>query len=64
MAAAYPPGGTFFDTIKKSFNQVPIDASKGDAIATAPFLEASESLTTLFGMSNYPADLMPHCSYM
>ena len=48
--AAYPPGGTFFDTIKKSFSDVPVDASKGNAIATTAFLEAAESLTTLFGM--------------
>ena len=45
----YPPGGTFFDTLKKNFNDVPIDASKGNAIATSDFLEAAESLTTLFG---------------
>lgn len=50
MAAAYPPGGTFFDTIKKSFVDVPIDASKDNAIPTNEFLEAAESLTTLFGM--------------
>ena len=50
MAAAYPPGGTFFDTLKKNFDQVPIDSSKDNAIATTPFLEAAESLTTLFGM--------------
>lgn len=49
----YPPGGTFFDTLKKNFNDVPIDESKGNAIATGPFLEASESLTTLFGMCFY-----------
>lgn len=46
--AAYPPGGTFFDIIKKSFKDVPIDASKDDAISTTEFLEAAESLTTLF----------------
>ena len=45
----FPPGGTFFDTLKKNFNDVPIDESKGNAIATGPFLEAAESLTTLFG---------------
>ncbi|KAF2222777.1 glycolipid transfer protein domain-containing protein [Elsinoe ampelina] len=48
MAAAYPPGGTFFDTLKKKFNQVPIDESNGNAISTDEFLEAAESLTTLF----------------
>ncbi|PNS21027.1 hypothetical protein CAC42_3364 [Sphaceloma murrayae] len=48
MAATYPPGGTFFDTLKKKFNQVPIDESKGNAIGTTEFLLAAESLTTLF----------------
>lgn len=47
--AAFPPGGTFFDTLKKSFVQVPVDESKDNAIATTDFLEAAESLTTLFG---------------
>ncbi|KAI8941557.1 hypothetical protein NX059_002772 [Plenodomus lindquistii] len=46
--AAYPPGGTFFDTLKKSFEDVPIDAEKDSAISTTEFLEAAESLTTLF----------------
>jgi len=49
--AAYPPGGTFFDIIKKSFEDVPIDASEDSAISTTEFLEAAESLTTLFGVS-------------
>jgi hypothetical protein len=48
-AAAYPPGGTFFDTVKKSFVDVPVDASKDNAISTTEFLEAAESLSTLFG---------------
>ncbi|KAH8725371.1 glycolipid transfer protein domain-containing protein [Phaeosphaeriaceae sp. PMI808] len=48
MAAAYPPGGTFFDSINKSFVDVPVDASKDNAISTTEFLEAAESLTTLF----------------
>jgi hypothetical protein len=52
MAAAYPPGGTFFDTVKKSFVDVPVDASKDNAISTTEFLEAAESLTTLFGRLN------------
>ncbi|KAJ5220188.1 HET-C protein [Penicillium chermesinum] len=42
------PGTTFFDTIPKSFADVPIDAANGDAIATAEFLEAASSLVTLF----------------
>ncbi|KAF1345071.1 HET-C protein [Delphinella strobiligena] len=40
---------TFFDNPNlKTFSEVEIDASKGDAINTTQFLEASESLTTLF----------------
>ncbi|OCL02201.1 glycolipid transfer protein [Glonium stellatum] len=44
--AAYPPNGTFFDTLKKSF----VDAKPGadGSIPTNDFLEASESLVTLF----------------
>jgi len=45
---AYPPGGTFLDTLQKSFTDVPVDASKGNAISTTEFLQAAESLTTLF----------------
>ncbi|KAH7084568.1 glycolipid transfer protein domain-containing protein [Paraphoma chrysanthemicola] len=48
MAAAFPPGGTFFETLKKSFVDVPVDESKDNAISTTEFLEAAESLTTLF----------------
>jgi hypothetical protein len=48
MAAAYPPGKTFFDTVKKSFVDVPLDESRDSAIPTTEFLEAAESLTTLF----------------
>ena len=40
---------TFFGALKKSFADVPIDSSNGDAIPTTDFLEASESLCTLFG---------------
>ena len=39
----------FFDTIKKSFADVPVDKANNDAINTTQFLEASESLITLFG---------------
>lgn len=45
---AYPPGGTFLDTLKKSFTDVKMDSNK--AIPTTDFLDAAESLTTLFGM--------------
>lgn len=49
-AAVIPPGGTWFDTMKKSFADVPIDTANDNGIATTEFLEAAESLTTLFGM--------------
>jgi hypothetical protein len=43
-----PPGQTWFDTHKRSFQDVSIDPSdKG--IATSEFLDAAESTTTLFG---------------
>ncbi|KAL1857174.1 hypothetical protein Plec18167_004649 [Paecilomyces lecythidis] len=45
-----PPGGTWFDTLRKSFVDVPIDTANNDGIATTEFLEAAESLTTLFDL--------------
>ncbi|KAI9371037.1 glycolipid transfer protein domain-containing protein [Aspergillus egyptiacus] len=50
MSAEIPAGGTWFDTIKKSFADVPIDAANDQGIATSEFLEAAESLTTLFDL--------------
>ena len=47
MAAAFPPGGTYFDG-RKSFADVNVDASKDNAINTTQFLEAADSLTSLF----------------
>jgi hypothetical protein len=47
MSAPIPADGTWFDTLKRSFADVPIDEN---GIATGEFLEAAESLTTLFGM--------------
>lgn len=44
-----PEGGTWFDTLQKSFADVPIDAANDNAISTTEFLQAAESLTTLFG---------------
>jgi len=44
----YPPGGTFFDTAKKNFVDVPVDKEADNAISTSDFLDAAESLTTLF----------------
>jgi hypothetical protein len=49
---AIPPGGTFLDTLKKSFSDVPINKEEDNAIATTEFLEAAESLTTLFGTTS------------
>jgi len=45
---AYPPNGTFFSTVK-SFADVPVDKEHDNKIGTTAFLEAAESLTTLFG---------------
>jgi hypothetical protein len=47
MSNAFPPGGTYFDD-RKSFADVNYDTEKDNAINTTQFLEASESLTTLF----------------
>ncbi|ERF77215.1 hypothetical protein EPUS_05784 [Endocarpon pusillum Z07020] len=44
-----PPGGTWFDTHRKSFIDVPID-SGDQGIATTEFLEAAEATTTLFDL--------------
>ncbi|KAI1491289.1 het-c [Biscogniauxia mediterranea] len=43
-----PPGGTLLDTFKCSFVDVPIVADKDNAISTTEFLDAAESLTTMF----------------
>ena len=43
-----PPGGTYLDTLKRSFTDVPVHADKENAIPTSEFLEASESLVTIF----------------
>jgi hypothetical protein len=51
---AYPPGGTFLDSLKKSFTDVPVDKEKDNAVSTTEFLEAAESLTTLFGIKLFP----------
>ncbi|PHH68143.1 hypothetical protein CDD82_804 [Ophiocordyceps australis] len=47
-APVIPPGGTIVQTFKQSFVDVPIDAEKDNAIATTQFLDAAESLTTIF----------------
>ncbi len=47
--SSYPAGGTWFDTLHKSFVDVAVDPQHDNAIPTSDFLEAAESLTTLFG---------------
>ncbi|KAL2206588.1 glycolipid transfer protein [Sarocladium strictum] len=47
-APVIPPGGTIVQTFKQSFTDVPVDAEKDNAIATTQFLDAAESLTTIF----------------
>ncbi|KAI0380367.1 het-c [Hypomontagnella monticulosa] len=47
-APVVPPGGTLIETFKKSFVDVPIDANNDNAISTTEFLDAAESLTTMF----------------
>lgn len=56
--AVIPAGGTWFDTLRKSFVDVPIDTANDDGIATTEFLEAAESLTTLFGSSFNLCDML------
>ena len=56
---AYPPGGTWFDTLKKSFTNVTIDSTNDNAIPTSDFLEAAESLTSLFGSSVHSFNGVP-----
>lgn len=46
--AAFPPGGTYFDTAKRSFTAVAINESNDRAIATTEFLEAAETVAGLF----------------
>ncbi|KAK4100941.1 glycolipid transfer protein [Parathielavia hyrcaniae] len=48
--AQIPDGGTYLDTFKGTFINVPLDADNGNAISTAEFLDAAESLTTMFDL--------------
>jgi len=52
----YPSGGSWFDTLHKSFVDVSVDTNSDNAIPTGAFLEAAESLTTLFGRSLTPLE--------
>lgn len=53
----YPPGGTFFDTINKSFTDVTVQSDKDNAINTTEFLQAAEALTSLFGSSIFSTSI-------
>ncbi|CAH0059636.1 unnamed protein product [Clonostachys solani] len=46
MSVQIPAGGTIVQTFKKSFTDVPIGAD--NSISTTEFLDAAESLTTIF----------------
>ncbi|KAJ4300568.1 hypothetical protein N0V88_003247 [Collariella sp. IMI 366227] len=48
--AQIPAGGTYLDTFKASFVNVPIDAENANAVSTTEFLDAAESLTTFFDL--------------
>jgi hypothetical protein len=56
-APAIPVGSTVVQTFRKSFVDVPIDADKGNAVATTEFLDAAESLTTMFGTPDHPQEI-------
>ncbi|KAI3320162.1 glycolipid transfer protein [Xylariaceae sp. AK1471] len=47
-APAVPQGATLLSTFKRSFVDVPVDAENDNAISTAEFLDAADSLTTMF----------------
>lgn len=57
--SAVPPGGTLLETFKKSFKDVPIDADRDNAVSTTEFLDAAESLTTIFGSISQNASACP-----
>ena len=54
----FPSGGTWFDTLHKTFDDVHVQASNDNGIPTSEFLEAAESLTTLFGELSSPIPLL------
>ena len=50
MASPMGIEGTWFDGLRRKWQNVPIDASRDNAIATSEFLEAAESVTPLCGL--------------
>lgn len=66
MSAVYPPGGTIVQSLKRTFADVPVDEANGNAVSTVEFLEASESLTTIFGTAlsqSFAKRSMTNCAY-
>ena len=55
----FPSGGTWFDTLHKTFDHVHVQANNDNGIPTSEFLEAAESLTTLFGEPSPSHPLLP-----
>jgi len=47
--ATLPVQGTILDTFRQSFVNVPIDSERANAVSTTEFLDAAESLITIFG---------------
>ncbi|KAK2595949.1 hypothetical protein QQS21_006479 [Conoideocrella luteorostrata] len=45
---AIPPGGTLLQTFRQSFVDVPVGPKPDQGVATTQFLDAAESLTTIF----------------
>jgi hypothetical protein len=48
-AVQIPENSTYIDTMKRNFTSVTVDPSNGNAINTEEFLDAAESLTSMFG---------------
>lgn len=57
----FPSGGTWFDTLHKTFDDVHVQTDKDNGIPTGEFLEAAQSLTTLFGegLFTFRASFLP-----
>ncbi|KAI9816289.1 MAG: hypothetical protein M1827_001891 [Pycnora praestabilis] len=53
-----PPGGTWFEGLRKSFVDVPVDSKHDNAISTTEFLEAVESLATLWAFTPVKSDMI------
>lgn len=63
-AVVIPPGGTIVQTFKRTFDNVTLDADKNNAVNTTEFLEAAESLTTIFGIYLLPWKLRSQTKFL